>query len=158
MTDSRSFFFLIYAFKAVYLAAFLSKQFSLYPTNVELCFHFHLVQAVVTIRTSLVVRWLGLHFSAGAQVLSLVGEVPQCLWIQEKQTHTHWKSKTIVPKPDLSPLTCHTPKPIYWPSVMMKKITVFICGAPSNREEMNPEYTLEGLMLKLQLQYFGHLM
>ena len=24
--------------------------------------------------------------------------------------------------------------------------------------EMNPEYTLEGLMLKLELQYFGHLM
>ena len=23
---------------------------------------------------------------------------------------------------------------------------------------MNPEYSLEGLMLKLQLQYFGHLM
>ena len=23
---------------------------------------------------------------------------------------------------------------------------------------MNPEYTLEGLMLKLKLQYFGHLM
>ena len=25
-------------------------------------------------------------------------------------------------------------------------------------KEINPEYTLEGLMLKLQLQYFGHLM
>ena len=24
--------------------------------------------------------------------------------------------------------------------------------------EINPEYTLEGLMLKLKLQYFGHLM
>ena len=24
--------------------------------------------------------------------------------------------------------------------------------------EMNPEYSLEGLMLKLKLQYFGHLM
>ena len=24
--------------------------------------------------------------------------------------------------------------------------------------EINPEYSLEGLMLKLQLQYFGHLM
>ena len=88
--------FLIYAFKAIYLAAFLSKQFSLYPTNVELCFHFHLVQAVVTIRTSLVVKWLRLHFSAVAQVLSLVGEVPQCLWIQEKQTHTHTKSQKLL--------------------------------------------------------------
>ena len=25
-------------------------------------------------------------------------------------------------------------------------------------KEMSPEYTLEGLMLKLKLQYFGHLM
>ena len=28
----------------------------------------------------------------------------------------------------------------------------------SIRKEINPEYTLEGLMLKLKLQYFGHLM
>ena len=25
-------------------------------------------------------------------------------------------------------------------------------------EQINPEYSLEGLMLKLKLQYFGHLM
>ena len=29
---------------------------------------------------------------------------------------------------------------------------------PVNRKEMNPEYSLEGLMLKLELQYVGHLM
>ena len=28
----------------------------------------------------------------------------------------------------------------------------------SNLKEINPEYTLEGLMLKLKLQYSGHLM
>ena len=28
----------------------------------------------------------------------------------------------------------------------------------STRKEINPEYSLEGLMLKLKLQYFGHLM
>ena len=28
----------------------------------------------------------------------------------------------------------------------------------SIRKEINPEYSLEGLMLKLKLQYFGHLM
>ena len=27
----------------------------------------------------------------------------------------------------------------------------------SNLKEINPEYSLEGLMLKLKLQYFGHL-
>ena len=29
---------------------------------------------------------------------------------------------------------------------------------PVNSKEINPEYTLEGLTLKLKLQYFGHLM
>ena len=29
---------------------------------------------------------------------------------------------------------------------------------PVNLKEINPEYLLEGLMLKLKLQYFGHLM
>ena len=29
---------------------------------------------------------------------------------------------------------------------------------PINPEVNNPEYSLEGLMLKLKLQYFGHLM
>ena len=34
-------------------------------------------------------------------------------------------------------------------------------GRQSNKsilKEINPEYSLEGLMLKLKLQYFGHLM
>ena len=29
---------------------------------------------------------------------------------------------------------------------------------PINSKEISPEYPLEGLMLKLKLQYFGHLM
>ena len=29
---------------------------------------------------------------------------------------------------------------------------------PDNLKEINPEYSLEGLILKLKLQYFGHLM
>ena len=29
---------------------------------------------------------------------------------------------------------------------------------PVNLQEINPEYSLEGLMLKLKLPYFGHLM
>ena len=29
---------------------------------------------------------------------------------------------------------------------------------PLDRKEINPEYSLEGMMLKLKLQYFGHLM
>ena len=29
---------------------------------------------------------------------------------------------------------------------------------PVNPEEISPEYSLEGLMLKLKIQYFGHLM
>ena len=30
--------------------------------------------------------------------------------------------------------------------------------SPLNFKEINPEYSLEGLMLKMKLQYFGHLM
>ena len=30
--------------------------------------------------------------------------------------------------------------------------------SPSQLKEISPEYSLEGLMLKLKLQYFGHLM
>ena len=30
--------------------------------------------------------------------------------------------------------------------------------SPLDYKEINPEYSLEGLMLKLKLQYFGHLM
>ena len=30
-------------------------------------------------------------------------------------------------------------------------------SSQSNLKEINPEYSLEGLMLKLKLQYFGHL-
>ena len=29
---------------------------------------------------------------------------------------------------------------------------------PVNLKEISPEYSLEGLMLKLKLQYFGHMM
>ena len=29
---------------------------------------------------------------------------------------------------------------------------------PVSPKEINPEYSLDGLMLKLKLQYFGHLM
>ena len=29
---------------------------------------------------------------------------------------------------------------------------------PVNLKEINPDYSLEGLMLKLEFQYFGHLM
>ena len=29
---------------------------------------------------------------------------------------------------------------------------------PVNLKEINPQYSLEGLLLKLKLQYFGHLM
>ena len=31
-------------------------------------------------------------------------------------------------------------------------------GDPTILKEISPEYSLEGLMLKLKLQYFGHLM
>ena len=45
----------------------------------------------------------------------------------------------VLEKPLDSPLDCKEIKPI-------------------NPKEINPEYSLEGLMMKLKLQYFGHLM
>ena len=39
--------------------------------------------------------------------------------------------------------------------IVMKKTLERV---PRILKEINPEYSLEGLMLKLKLQYFGHLM
>ena len=44
---------------------------------------------------------------------------------------------------------------------MIEKTLRVLSTARSNQsilQEVNPEYSLEGLMLKLKLQYFGHLM
>ena len=59
-----------------------------------------------------------------------------------------------------------------WRRLITKELMLLNCGAgedlrvlwtpgklnKSILEEINPEYSLEGLMLKLKLQYFGHLM
>ena len=45
---------------------------------------------------------------------------------------------------------------------MLKTTLASLLGSkaikPANPKEINPECSLEGLMLKLKLQYFGHLM
>ena len=49
----------------------------------------------------------------------------------------------------------------FWTMVLEKTLdSPFDCKEikPVNLKEINPEYSLEGLMLRLQLQYFGHLM
>ena len=46
-------------------------------------------------------------------------------------------------------------------SLNIWKFMVHVLLKPDNQsilKEISPEYSLEGLMLKLQLQYFGHLM
>ena len=54
------------------------------------------------------------------------------------------------------------PKNSCFPTVVLEKTleSPFDCKEikPVNRMEINTEYSLEGLMLKLKLQYFGHLM
>ena len=54
------------------------------------------------------------------------------------------------------------PKNWCFPTVVLKKTLKSPCTARgsnrSNLKEINTEYSLEGLMLKLKLQYFGHLM
>ena len=45
----------------------------------------------------------------------------------------------------------------YWRGLLRVPWTARRCNQ-SNLTEISPEYSLEGLMLKLKLQYFGHLM
>ena len=47
-------------------------------------------------------------------------------------------------------LSTHTPSHIHW----LININIY----RSILKEISPEYSLEGLMLKLKFQYFGHLM
>ena len=49
----------------------------------------------------------------------------------------------------------------FWTVVLEKTLESLLdCKEikPVNPKEINPEYSLEGLMLKVKLQYFGHLM
>ena len=49
----------------------------------------------------------------------------------------------------------------FWTVVLEKTLEIPLdCKEikPVNLKEINPEYSLEGLMLKLKLKYFGHLM
>ena len=59
---------------------------------------------------------------------------------KEGRAPKNWRFLTVVLEKNLErPLDCKGIKPV-------------------NSKEMSPEYSLEGLMLKLRLQYFGHLM
>ena len=44
------------------------------------------------------------------------------------------------------------------PAPLLIRIKALTCPNQSILKEISPEYSLEGLMLKLKLQYFGHLM
>ena len=46
----------------------------------------------------------------------------------------------------------------FWTVVLKKTLESPLDSKESILKEMSPEYSLEGLMLKLKLQYFGHLM
>ena len=53
------------------------------------------------------------------------------------------------------------PKNWYFPTVVWRRLLRVPWSARSNQsilKEISPEYSLGGLMLKLKLQYFGHLM
>ena len=46
---------------------------------------------------------------------------------------------------------------MYWRR-LLRVLWIARISNQSILKEINPEYSLEGLMLKLKLQYFGHLM
>ena len=50
------------------------------------------------------------------------------------------------------------PKNWYFWTVVLVKTLESLLDSKSILKEISPEYSLEGLMLKLKLQYFGHLM
>ena len=51
-----------------------------------------------------------------------------------------------------------TPKNSCLGTVVLEKTPKSHLDSTSMKREINPEYSLKGLMLKLKLQYFGHLM
>ena len=57
----------------------------------------------------------------------------------------------------LSPYLLHYRQILYWWATM-EAVLWTARLSQSVLREINPEYSLEGLMLKLKLQYFGHLM
>ena len=70
--------------------------------------------------------------------------VPSPVWMweldyKERWTPKNWCFWSVVLKTLESPLDCKEIQPVH-------------------PKEINPEYSLEGLMLKLKFQYFGHLM
>ena len=48
--------------------------------------------------------------------------------------------------------------PLYYGGGELLRVPWTARSNQSVLREVNPEYTLEGLMLKLKFQYFGHLM
>ena len=71
------------------------------------------------------------------------------------QTHVHWVDDTIQPSHPLSPSSL---LPSVFPSIRKGIFRVSRRSNQSILKEVSPEYSLEGLMLKLKLQYFGHLL
>ena len=64
------------------------------------------------------------------------------VWISELDHKEGWASKNLY----------------FWILVLEKTVETSRRSNPSILKEINPEYSLGGLMLKLKLQYFGHLM
>ena len=73
----------------------------------------------------------------------------------EKRNHKGKGSRDLkMPQCSLSP----RPSSASWPRVDVNINLFFQSPSFSTLKEINPQYSLVGLMLKLILQYFGHLM
>ena len=70
----------------------------------------------------------------------------------------------VLTPPDTSTTECHFcfgPVPSFFLELLLHSSPVAYLTSTSNQsilKEISPEYSLEGLMLKQKLQYFGHLM
>jgi len=79
--------------------------------------------------------------------ISSRAQISVILWIKVTPSHNPYSTNTY------STVSVYVLQKYYWCSLLDCKET-----KPVSLKEMNPKYSLEGLMLKLKLQYFVHLM
>ena len=114
----------------------------------------------------LVLTWVGLlrRSLSGFSVVKLIFPLPlpHCiLWKEVNMCSPHWRGGSYSSLPwELSNLHIFFEIPLTrrFPSFTYSIIYVYHYGLISILKEISPECSLEGLILKLKLQYFGHLM
>ena len=110
-----------------------------------LFWHFHSVHGVLKAR---ILKWFAIPFSSGPRFANKGpssqghGFSSSRVWMWELNYKESWVLKSWC----------------FWTVVLEKTLESPLDSNQSILKEISSEYSLEGLMLKLKLQYFGHLM